>query len=54
MVSLFKKLKKHNHFEQNSIKVKFGKKTICTTDVVQKTEKTMCIQIVDVSSTRQN
>ena len=47
-------MKKHNHYEQNSILAKFVKKTICTADVMQKTEKIICIQISDVSSTRRN
>ena len=54
MTSSFKKMKKHNHYEQNSIWAKFGKKGICTTDFMQKMEKIMCIQIADVSSTRRN
>ena len=54
MRSSLKKMKKHNHYEQNSIGAKFVKKTICTTDVMQKTEKITCIQITDVSSTRRN
>ena len=47
-------MRNHNHYEQNSIWAKFGKKTICTTDVIQKTEKIICIQIADVSSARRN
>ena len=45
MRSSLKKIKKHNHYEQNSI---WAKKTICTTDFMQKTEKVICIQIADV------
>ena len=47
-------MKKHNHYEQNSIWAKFGKKATCTVDVMQKTEKITCIQIADVSSTGRN
>ena len=54
MTSSLKKIEKHNHYEQNSIWRKFGKKTICITDVMQKTEKIKCKQIADVSSTRRN
>ena len=53
-VIIQEKMKKHNHYEQNSIWAKFGKKTTCTVDVMQKTEKITCIQIADVSSTRRN
>ena len=38
-------MKKHNHYEQNSVWAKFGKKVICITDVMQKLEKIICIQI---------
>ena len=51
MRSSLKKIKKHNHYEQNST---WAKKTICTTDFMQKTEKVICIQIADVSSSRRN
>ena len=47
-------MKEHNHYEEDSIWVKFGKKTICATDVMQKVEKITCIEIADVSSTRRN
>ena len=47
-------MKEHNHYEEDSIWAKFGKKTICATDVMQKVEKITCIEIADVSSTRRN
>ena len=47
-------MKKHNHYEQNSIWAKLGKKTICTTNFMQKTEKMICIQIADISTSRRN
>ena len=48
------KMKKHNRYERSSTWTKFGKKTSCTTFVLQKTEKIICIRIADVSSTRPN
>ena len=51
---IIKKMKKHNHYEKNSSWAKFGKKTICATVVIQKTDKIICIQIADISSTIQN
>ena len=47
-------MKKHNHYEQNSGWAKFRKKTICATVAIQKTDKIICIQIADISSTIQN